>query len=71
MAIAAARLSSTTARSDYEQNIVALLKADLATRKHLGLVCSAFPAYQRAMALTNQAPERRFLERRLAELLAV
>jgi RNA polymerase sigma-70 factor (ECF subfamily) len=44
-------------------------RADLCRR--VGRTAEAIAAYQRAMALTNQAPERRFLERRLAELLAV
>jgi RNA polymerase sigma-70 factor (ECF subfamily) len=44
-------------------------RADLCRRA--GRTAEAIAAYQRAMALTNQAPERRFLERRLAELLAV
>jgi RNA polymerase sigma-70 factor (ECF subfamily) len=41
-------------------------RADLCRR--LGRGCEARAAYQRALALTRQAPERRFLERRLAEL---
>jgi len=41
-------------------------RADLCRR--LGRVGEARGAYQRALALTLQAPERRFLERRLAEL---
>ena len=43
-------------------------KADLCRR--LGRTTEAITAYERAMALTNQAPERRFLERRLVELRA-
>jgi RNA polymerase sigma-70 factor (ECF subfamily) len=43
-------------------------RADLCRR--LGRTAEAIAAYERAMALTNQAPERRFLERRLAELRA-
>lgn len=38
-------------RSDYEQNLVALTTLELTTTKHLGLVCSAVSAYQRAMNL--------------------
>jgi RNA polymerase sigma-70 factor (ECF subfamily) len=43
-------------------------KADLCRR--LGRTADAIGAYERALALTTQAPERRFLERRLAELRA-
>ena len=43
-------------------------RADLCRR--LGRTAEAIAAYERAMALTNQAPERRFLVRRLAELRA-
>jgi RNA polymerase sigma-70 factor (ECF subfamily) len=43
-------------------------RADLCRR--LGRTADAVAAYERAWALTNQAPERRFLERRLAELRA-
>ena len=41
-------------------------RADLCRR--LGRTSEAIAAYQRALALTTQAPERRFIERRLAEL---
>jgi RNA polymerase sigma-70 factor (ECF subfamily) len=41
-------------------------RADLCRR--LGRAGEARAAYRRALALTRQAPERRFLERRLAEL---
>jgi RNA polymerase sigma-70 factor (ECF subfamily) len=41
-------------------------RADLCRR--LGRAPEARAAYQRALELTQQAPERRFLERRLAEL---
>jgi RNA polymerase sigma-70 factor (ECF subfamily) len=41
-------------------------RADLCRR--LGRVDEARASYDRALALTRQAPERRFLERRLAEL---
>jgi RNA polymerase sigma-70 factor (ECF subfamily) len=41
-------------------------RADLCRR--LGQVADARAAYERALALTRQGPERRFLERRLAEL---
>lgn len=43
-------------------------RADLCRR--IGLVDEARTAYERALALTRQEPERRFLERRLAELKA-
>jgi RNA polymerase sigma-70 factor (ECF subfamily) len=36
--------------------------------RRLGRTAEAITAYERARALTNQAPERRFFERRLAEL---
>jgi hypothetical protein len=42
------------ARSDYEMNLVTLVAGDLCEQKHLGIVCSAVAAYQRAM---NQAVE--------------
>ena len=41
-------------------------RADLCRR--LGRKADAIAAYERAFALTNQSPERRFLERRLSEL---
>jgi RNA polymerase sigma-70 factor (ECF subfamily) len=43
-------------------------RAELCRR--LGLVADARAAYERALALTRQEPERRFLERRLGELEA-
>jgi RNA polymerase sigma-70 factor (ECF subfamily) len=43
-------------------------KADLCRR--LGRTADAVAAYERALTLTTQAPERRFLERRIAELRA-
>jgi len=43
-------------------------RADLCRR--LGRTEEAIAAYQRALSLTTQAPERRFIERRLAELAA-
>jgi RNA polymerase sigma-70 factor (ECF subfamily) len=36
----------------------------------MGRTGEAMAAYQRALELVRQAPERRFLERRLAELQA-
>lgn len=41
-------------------------RTDLCRR--LGPTAEARPSYQRALKLTQQEPERRFLERRLAEL---
>ena len=41
-------------------------KADLCRR--LGRTADAIAAYERALMLTTQAPERRFIERRIAEL---
>ena len=41
-------------------------RADLCRR--LGKTADARASYERALALTRQEPERRFLERRLAEL---
>jgi RNA polymerase sigma-70 factor (ECF subfamily) len=41
-------------------------RADLCRR--LGRIAEARESYERALALTRQGPERRFLERRLAEL---
>jgi RNA polymerase sigma-70 factor (ECF subfamily) len=41
-------------------------RADLCRR--LGMTAEARASYERALALTRQEPERRFLERRLAEL---
>jgi RNA polymerase sigma-70 factor, ECF subfamily len=41
-------------------------RADLCRR--LGRTAEAISAYERALALTSQAPEQRFIERRLAEL---
>jgi RNA polymerase sigma-70 factor (ECF subfamily) len=42
-------------------------RAELCRR--LGRTAEARAAYERALALTRQEPQRRFLERRLAELL--
>ena len=39
----------TTAKSDYELNLVTLTVNELTQRRHLGIVCSAVAAYQRAM----------------------
>ena len=50
--------------SDYR--LAHAARADLCRR--LGRTAEARAAYERALALTRQEPERRFLERRLAEL---
>jgi len=50
--------------SDYR--LAHAARADLCRR--LGKTADARESYQRALALTRQEPERRFLERRLAEL---
>jgi RNA polymerase sigma-70 factor (ECF subfamily) len=50
--------------SDY--HLAHSAKADLLRR--LGRSAEAIASYQRALELTTQAPERRFIERRLAEL---
>jgi RNA polymerase sigma-70 factor (ECF subfamily) len=44
-------------------------KADLCRR--LGRTAEAIAAYERALTLTTQAPERRFIERRIAQLREV
>jgi RNA polymerase sigma-70 factor (ECF subfamily) len=49
--------------SDYR--LAHAARADLCRR--LGKKAEARESYQRALALTRQEPERRFLERRLAE----
>jgi RNA polymerase sigma-70 factor (ECF subfamily) len=41
-------------------------RADLCRR--LGRTSEAIAAYERALTFTTQAPERRFIERRLADL---
>jgi RNA polymerase sigma-70 factor, ECF subfamily len=52
--------------SDY--HLAHSARADLCRR--LGRTADARASYERALALTRQEPERRFLERRLAELAA-
>jgi RNA polymerase sigma-70 factor (ECF subfamily) len=57
------------ARGDLAQYRLAhAARADLCRR--LGRTADARASYERALALTRQEPERRFLERRLAELPA-
>jgi len=50
--------------SDY--HLAHAARADLCRR--LGRAAEARASYKRALSLTEQRPERRFLERRLAEL---
>jgi RNA polymerase sigma-70 factor (ECF subfamily) len=52
--------------SDYR--LVHAARADLCRR--LGKTAEARASYQRALELTQQEPERRFLERRLSQLKA-
>jgi RNA polymerase sigma-70 factor (ECF subfamily) len=49
-----------------DYRLVHAARADMCRR--LGRTADARTSYQRALDLTRQAPERRFLERRLAEL---
>ena len=49
-----------------EYHLVHAARADLCRR--LGRTADARAAYQQALQLARQEPERRFLERRLAEL---
>jgi RNA polymerase sigma-70 factor (ECF subfamily) len=51
-----------------EYRLAHAARAELCRR--LGKVDDALAAYQRALALTRQEPERRFLERRIAEVSA-
>ena len=60
-------IDAILARGDLQDYRLAhAAQADLCRR--LGRTAQARAAYERAMALTRQEPERRFLERRLAEL---
>jgi len=60
-------IDALLARGDLREYYLAhSARADLCRR--LGRFPEAVAAYERALALTRQAPERRFLERRLAEL---
>jgi RNA polymerase sigma-70 factor (ECF subfamily) len=62
-----ALVDAILARGDLQDYRLAhAAQADLCRR--LGRAAQARAAYERALALTRQAPERRFLERRLAEL---
>ena len=61
------RIDTIMARGDLENYYLAhAARADLCRR--LGRTTEARTAYERALSLTQQEPERRFLERRLAEL---
>jgi RNA polymerase sigma-70 factor, ECF subfamily len=62
-----ALIDAIVARGDLEDyHLAHAVRADLYRR--LGRTASARAAYERALSLTQQEPERRFLERRLAEL---
>ena len=47
------------AKSDYELNLVTLVNNDVCERRHLGIVCSAVAAYQRAMNQKVEYAERK------------
>ncbi len=60
-------IDTILARGDLEgYHLAHAARADLCRR--LGRATEARAAYQRALSLTQQGPERRFLERRLADL---
>jgi RNA polymerase sigma-70 factor (ECF subfamily) len=62
-----ALIDAILARGDLgDYHLAHTARADLCRR--LGRKAEAIEAYERAMALTSQAPERRFIERRLGEL---
>ena len=62
-----ALIDAILARGDLENyHLAHAARADLCRR--LGRTSEARASYERALALTRQEPERRFLERRLAEL---
>ena len=62
-------IDAILARGDLAEYYLAhSARADLCRR--LGLTTEARKSYQQALALTQQSPERQFLERRLAELPA-
>jgi RNA polymerase sigma-70 factor (ECF subfamily) len=64
-----ALIDAILARGDLEDyHLAHAVRADLCRR--LGRTADARAAYQRALSLTQQEPERHFLERRLAELPA-
>jgi RNA polymerase sigma-70 factor (ECF subfamily) len=60
-------IDAILARGDLENyHLTHAARADLCRR--LGRTAEASASYERALGLTKQEPERRFLERRLAEL---
>jgi RNA polymerase sigma-70 factor (ECF subfamily) len=62
-----AAIDAILARGDLEKyHLAHAARADLCRR--LGRTGEARASYERALSLTRQEPERRFLERRLAEL---
>ena len=62
-----ALIDAILARGDLrDYHLAHAARADLCRR--LGRVAEARAAYQRALVLTRQEPERRFLERRLRQL---
>jgi len=62
-----ALIDAILARGDLaDYHLAFSAKADLCRR--LGRTADAIAAYERALTLTTQAPERRFIERRIAEL---
>ena len=62
-----ALIDAILARGDLgEYHLAHSARADLCRR--LGRTAQARAAYARALALAHQEPERRFLERRVAEL---
>ena len=62
-----ALIDAILARGDLaDYHLAHAARADLCRR--LGRTAQARASYQRALALARQEPERRFLERRLAEL---
>jgi RNA polymerase sigma-70 factor (ECF subfamily) len=68
-AIGLAAVDAILARGELaDYHLAHAARADLCRR--LGRTEEARAAYRRALELVRQAPERRFLERRLAELSA-
>ena len=62
-----ALIDAILARGDLaDYHLAFSAKADLCRR--LGRTADAIAAYERALTLTTQAPERRFIERRIAQL---
>ena len=68
-AVGLALIDGILARGDLaDYHLAHAARADLCRR--LGRVAEARSAYERALTLARQAPERKFLERRLAALPA-